>query len=377
MYKNFTHYSQTAIIILAVIFSVSNLKASEKKHGDAPYTGHQIDRGQRLFYGLAVFESGKHNCQSCHYTQVPKEVNWNPSAVDLADKALKTKDYNLKKVMDNPSSKVMRKAHEKIKITEEEAELLKAYFYKVEQKGLEPSKPFPKNLLIFLTTGILMALAIIDLLFTHKIRFKAIPVLILLISLAFHIKVIANEAIMLSRTPGYQPDQPIKFSHKVHAGQNNIDCEYCHSSVNDSKVAGIPSNQLCMNCHNVVREGSRTGKFEIAKIHEAVNNNKPIEWIKVHNLPDHVFFSHAQHVNAGKVECQTCHGEVEEMHMVRQVKDLSMGWCINCHRDTKVQFLENDYYSTYHSLRKALETGKKDSITVEDIGGENCMKCHY
>jgi hypothetical protein len=173
------------------------------------------------------------------------------------------------------------------------------------------------------------------------------------------------------------PDQPIKFSHKVHAGQNGTDCIYCHSSAPDSKSAGIPPVNVCMNCHLIVRNGTRSGSMEISKIIKAYDERVPIKWVKVHNLPDHVFFSHAQHVGAGGVECQTCHGKVQDNDVITEVSDLSMGWCIECHRTTKVNFRGNLFYSDYKELAEKLKKGEIDSVTVDLIGGIECMKCHY
>lgn len=198
---------------------------------------------------------------------------------------------------------------------------------------------------------------------------------------------------------GYAPEQPIKFSHKIHAGDDKIDCNYCHSSARHSKTSGIPSLNVCMNCHKYI-DGSHGKNFtyngetysmeeEIQKLYEALDwdpntqtygdNQKPVKWIKVHNLPDHVFFSHAQHVTAGKQECQTCHGPVEEMEVLRQESDLTMGWCVNCHRNTKIDE-NNGYYVDFHSRfpEEMMEKMKKDGkITVDEIGGLECAKCHY
>ncbi len=190
----------------------------------------------------------------------------------------------------------------------------------------------------------------------------------------------------LGRQEGYAPEQPIAFSHKIHAGINKIDCQYCHSGAWKSRNAVIPSPNVCMNCHRAIPEGPNTGTSEISKIYAAVGWNpetqkydgeqKPIEWIKIHNLPDHVYFSHAQHVNAGGLECQECHGPIEEMDVVRQHSPLSMGWCVNCHRDTDVQF-DNAYYSTYEKLHEQLKNKEIKSVTAESIGATECQRCHY
>ena len=145
----------------------------------------------------------------------------------------------------------------------------------------------------------------------------------------------------------------------------------------ESKSAGIPGTNVCMNCHNVVKKGKITGEVEIAKVLDSWNTKKPIEWIKVHNLPDHVWFSHAQHVNVGKRQCQECHGKVEEMDRVVQVESLGMGWCIDCHRNTNVQFKENEFYKEFAKYHEEMNAGLRSRVTVDDIGGNNCQTCHY
>lgn len=251
-----------------------------------------------------------------------------------------------------------------------------------------------------------------------------------------------NNAISLGRQQGYQPEQPIKFSHATHAGLQKIDCQYCHDGARRSKHSVIPAANTCMNCHKAIKVGSQYGTAELTKIYasigydptsdkyidnyeslsqeevsriykswisnthiksgeagdaEEVANDQwdaivealtdptvgdntvqgPIEWVRIHNLPDHAYFNHAQHVSVGKVECQTCHGQVEEMELVAQHAPLSMGWCINCHRQTEVQFADNDYYKSYENYHKEIANGERDKVTVEDIGGLECQKCHY
>jgi mono/diheme cytochrome c family protein len=189
---------------------------------------------------------------------------------------------------------------------------------------------------------------------------------------------------------GYAPEQPIKFSHKIHAGDNAINCVYCHHSAEKGKNAGIPSVNVCMNCHKGIEEGSLYGTEEISKIYEAAGYNpetaaydkpqKPIEWVRIHNLPDFAYFNHSQHVIVGQQECQTCHGEVETYdYPMKQYSELTMGWCINCHRETEVQTASNDYYSKLHEQlkEKYKDDPERDKYTVEDIGGLECAKCHY
>jgi mono/diheme cytochrome c family protein len=184
---------------------------------------------------------------------------------------------------------------------------------------------------------------------------------------------------------GYMPEQPIFFSHKIHAGENGVNCVYCHSGVEKSKISNIPSANVCMNCHKYIQEGTITGKDEIAKIYAALDYNpesgeygdnpKPIKWVKVHPLPEHVYFNHAQHVTVGKQECATCHGPVEKMDTLYQYSPLTMRWCIDCHRTTNVAMDGNPYYTELHSKLAAQYKGKQ--FTVDKIGGIECGKCHY
>lgn len=195
---------------------------------------------------------------------------------------------------------------------------------------------------------------------------------------------------------GYAPVQPIHYSHKIHAGANKIDCKYCHSSARVSKKSGIPSLNVCMNCHKNISEyngeedlaNGYTKEFytkEIAKLYDAVGWDdadqsytgveKPVKWIQIHNLPDFVYFNHSQHVNVAGVECQTCHGPVEEMEIMYQHSPLTMGWCIDCHRETNVDLENNDYYEKIHE-----ELSKKynvEKLTAAELGGLECGKCHY
>jgi cytochrome c2 len=261
-----------------------------------------------------------------------------------------------------------------------------------------------------------------------------------------------NNAIGLGRQQGYQPEQPINFSHKIHAGDNGIDCQYCHDGARRSKHSIIPSTNTCINCHANIQKGSKDGTKELIKVYAAsgfnpstntylaedmseedridvyrgwlekswgteldenevsttrmINDqlksvegtfNKPVQWVRVHNLPDHVYFNHAQHVSVGKVKCETCHGEVSEMDEIKQHSPLSMGWCINCHRQTEVQFRDglnegkkspyagdgntaNPYYTDYQYYEKyhsELKEGARKGVTVEEVGGLECQKCHY
>ena len=158
---------------------------------------------------------------------------------------------------------------------------------------------------------------------------------------------------------GYEPEQPIHYSHKLHAGDNQIPCLYCHFGAEKGRHAGIPPANVCMNCHRWVKKDSP----EIKKIKEAIATNKPIEWVKVHHLPDFVYFNHSQHVMIGKVACQECHGPVQTMVTMRQENTLAMGWCIDCHRTRGVMPPEGH----------VADARARDKV----LDGLDCQKCHY
>ena len=229
----------------------------------------------------------------------------------------------------------------------------------------------------FIITIIILLIALFDLFVTKVIKAKFVHITLILVGLFIIGEITYKEAAAIGRQQYYQPDQPIWFSHKIHADQNEIDCKYCHTAADYSKSAGIPSLNVCMNCHHQVREGKVTGTAEISKIHEAWENGIPVEWVRIHNLPDHVYFNHAQHVNVAKLDCAECHGQVETMHEVMQVNDLSMGWCLDCHRKTEVQFMENSFYASFEKLHEQLKSGEIKKVTADMVGGGDWMKCHY
>jgi len=341
------------------------------------HSKNDVTKGQRFFMGLLPFDRKGESCVSCHVLTQSDTLNWNPSAIDIALK-YSGKDFaSFQAAVMQPSGVKMSASHVNFNLSEEDLQTVKSYLDNLAHTGSAPVKPNYDNLIIFLFLGLLLTWALIELIFLHKIKWKIIPAVILLGALGVQAQMIVTDAIKLGRQQDYAPDQPVKFSHRVHVGENGLDCKYCHTTVEQSKSAGIPATNLCMNCHVIIREGTRSGKFEIAKIVNAVETGKPIEWIRIHNLPEHVFFSHEVHVGSGKIDCAKCHGEVKEMDIMKQQNDLSMGWCINCHRETNVKFAENPYYEQYTKLHEELKTGVIDSVTAENIGANDCMRCHY
>jgi len=199
---------------------------------------------------------------------------------------------------------------------------------------------------------------------------SAIKTGVIVLILLFGGKATIDAAYGVGIHQGYAPEQPIKFSHKLHAGQYQINCNYCHTGVYSGKGANVPSANICMNCHNAIKRESP----EIQKIYRAIEKDEPIQWVRVHNLPDLAYFNHSQHTNVGGLECKNCHGDIDKMEVVEQRSSLTMGWCIDCHRETDVNSKGNAYYD------KLVELHNKDSKTplkVQNIGGLECSKCHY
>jgi hypothetical protein len=345
---------------------------------DSTANAGDIKIGERLYYGLIVTGDNTVNCASCHNTAVIDTFNWNPSVVDLAYSTQDLDSAAFANTLLNPVTKRISDAHENIQLSSEQILLIRKYINTFKKDGLTKPKMLVTRLAFFILLIIVFIAAFIDLTFTKIIRFKPLHGAIMFIALAFIFKIIYEDAVGLGRSENYAPLQPIKFSHKVHATDNKIDCFYCHHTAETAKSAGIPSTNVCLNCHELVREGTNSGRYEIQKILSNAENGHSTEWIRIHKLPDHVFFSHAQHVGVGKLDCSECHGNIKEDHLAKQYEDLSMGWCLECHRTRKVDFLGNDYYEqTFEAYHEQFKNKMLDSLTIAEMGGENCMKCHY
>ncbi len=348
--------------------------------GDEPDNTHSskgVMRGERLFYGLIDGKFETKACADCHNTVEIDTFNWNPNAWEIAHKFKHRSLEEFQIAVLTPTSQTMSEMHQTFHLNESDAELIKLFLDDFEEHGLEKAKPVINKIFLFIILGVLLTWILLDIFFLKKVKRRYILGFIFIVALGWQVKLIVEAGTALGRQENYEPDQPIKFSHMVHAGENQIDCQYCHTTVGYSKSAGIPDVNVCWNCHSIVREGTNSGKHQINKVVEAFESETPIEWIRIHNLQDHVFFSHAQHVSVAGLDCTTCHGPIEEMHRVKQVTDMSMGWCINCHRDTEVQFFDNAFYRQYEELNNKLKSGEIDRITAEQIGGTECSKCHY
>lgn len=355
----------SSLVILLSLFCISTL--SQVSSGD-------VNAGKKQFYKL-VNNNGK-TCAECHYFIEGDTINWNPSAPDLAARVKLYTAEGLGKYFDKPTGDVLKTSHAGYSLSGNDENDLVAFLASLNTSPPVPPKPFKIRLLLFSLFIVFLILLRIE-----KNRIRKIPVIarkILILATWTGISVIiVQDAIALNRSKDYAPVQPIKFSHLIHATNNQIECNYCHSGVLKGKSAGIPPVSLCMNCHKHLPKGTRTGFFEIRKITESYENKTPIRWIRVDKLPDYTYFNHMQHVKIAKINCITCHGDVKSMHIIKQVEDLSMGWCIKCH-DTRAVDFSNEYYKTYYSVfYDSLQRGKIDSVMVSDVGGRDCGQCHY
>ena len=416
-----------AILILAPFKSYSyDLPKTFSDLSDAEVAS-RVDEGQKLF---------KANCAACHKVDAkligPPLANvwqqWETQDeiiqwVHNSQELIKSGNPTANKIFKEYNGSVMPAFAQ---LSEEQIESIIDYYVQAEQQGLLSgnakapagggeggattalAKPANNGWILYVVIAALAFMAIVLSSITSKLHTvvgdkigepvekqpligkiskKKVISTVVILAVVFLGYNLVNGAIELGRSQGYQPEQPIKFSHALHAGQNKIDCQYCHSGADKSRHAMIPSIAVCMNCHKYVDSGPKYGKKEIAKIYKYsgwdpsqgmfTKEPKPIEWVKIHNLPDHVYFNHAQHVKVGGIKCQTCHGNVQEMEVVKQFAPLSMGWCINCHRNTDVQFANNDYYSIFEKYHDEIKKGERSGVTVKDIGGTECGKCHY
>ncbi len=368
--------SFSLIFLMLFLLPLTEAMGVQEEH-DSHASREELMRGERLFYGLIDGKFESKACADCHNTIEIDTFNWNPNAWEIANQYKDRSLEDFQKAVLSPSGETMSRMHQTFHLNEIDVEHIKVFLDHFEEQGLTKKKPVINKIFLFILLGVVLTWVILDVFFFKKVKRRYILGIIFIVALGWQIKLLYEAGTSLGRQENYEPDQPIKFSHVVHAFDNQIDCQYCHTTVTQSKHAGIPDVNICWNCHSIVREGSHSGKHQINKVVEAWESGKSIQWVKVYNLQDHVFFSHAQHVKVGKIDCGTCHGAIEMMDRVRQVGDLSMGWCINCHRDTEVQFFDNEFYTQYKELHKKMKSGEIDHVTAELTGGTECSKCHY
>jgi len=387
--------------IIAYTDGKKEVKAAASSAGVDP----KVAEGKKLF---------KTNCAACHKME-GKLVG--PPLKGITDKREREwlhawiKDNNALRASGDAIAKQVFEENKKMPMTtfpqlkESEIDAMLAYFKVGDVKKVVANTNTETNTVTKTATKeesssnwmswlvILAVLGLLALAFISKVTFLRIVAVIFLLLLAAYYTFDSLMAVGIDQ--GYEPIQPIAFSHKIHAGDNKIDCQYCHSSAKHSKTSGIPTANVCMNCHKsigAVADDTRVGDLgkkeldaEIQKIYNAVGWDsenfkykenyqvKPIEWVRVHNLPDFVYYNHSQHVTVAGLDCQKCHGPVEEMDELRQHAPLTMRWCLDCHKETEVN-MDNKYYTKIHEELK--KTGV-DKATIAEIGGKECGKCHY
>lgn len=366
-----------AFLLTSFFFFLSPCAYCEDVEHEGGHRTEGLMRGERLFYGLIEGKFETKACADCHNTVEIDTFNWNPNAWEIAH-LYKTKSIEeFTRAVLHPTGKTMSAMHQTFNLSDSDVEMIKLFLDDFEEHGLETKKPVINKIFLFILLGVVLTWVVLDVFFLKKVKRRYILGIIFIAALGGQAKLLHEAGTSLGRQEFYEPDQPIKFSHKVHAGDNQIHCQYCHTTVAYSKSAGFPDVGVCWNCHSLVREGSNSGKHQISKVVEAYEKGIPIEWIRVHNLQDHAFFNHSQHVSVAGLDCAACHGAIQEMDRVLQVSDLSMGWCINCHRDTEVQFFDNAFYAVYEELHEKVKSGEIDRVTADLIGGTECSKCHY
>ena len=352
-----------------------NPGGSSKSKADWIYTD-SLKLGKTLLFDSFLSVDSTISCNSCHYSILSDSLNWNPSMLDLALKWRKKSMLDFEDVFYLPMTNKLLESHKKFELNNEEIQVMKYYLDNADLNSImKKERKLEVGLFLFIGSLLIFILVLIDLVFTRFIKYKYIHFILLILCLSYCLWIVYSEVLKLGLQQNYEPDQPIKFSHKIHSTQNGIDCYFCHMPAKRGSSAGIPGVNICLNCHAGVVEGQRSGGFEIGKLLEYKQVKKPIPWIRVNNLPDHVFFNHSSHVNGG-IECAECHIGIEKMDRTKQEQELSMSWCLDCHFEKKINIKDNQYYSNY---RNYLEENHLaiDSATVYQLGGWDCMNCHY
>ena len=387
-----------------IIAYMANPKAAAAKKATSQATGmpENVKKGKDLF---------KANCAACHKLDgklvgpglrnvgEKRSKEWLHSWVKDSQAFIKTGDADAKAIFDEykiPMTAFPNMSNEDIDAiiayTDYVAPKKTATATTGKQNVVEHTtdlNPKKTNLPLYILLALIILIVVLK-----RTKAKGLVAVLLPVVLILGAWVTYEYLMQVGVDQGYQPIQPIKYSHKIHAGDNGIDCNYCHSSAKDSKTSGIPSLNVCMNCHKSISEVAEDTKMgnlgkkeldkEIDKLYAKVGWDKknykytgktePVKWVRIHRLPDFVYFNHSQHVSVQGVACQKCHGPIQEMDEVFQHEPLTMKWCVDCHRTTDVK-MDNKYYEDIH--KELSKKYNKKSFTEADMGGLECAKCHY
>jgi len=344
------------------------------------FRNHQdsLKAGELIFNGISLTGDTILNCAKCHNIKVTDTFNFNPSAFDIGLKHKTNNCAQFEEIVLFPMTDAAFEAHERLlDYSSDNICLIKAYLDHIASVGLTVERKWQLENFIMLILLLCLIFLLSDLFFfklinKNKIHIASFAIIIITVLIIMYPHVLAY-----GLQQGYEPVQPVKFSHKTHAGQNGTECLYCHMPARYGRNAGIPATDICMNCHASVTEGSSSGEFEIRKVYTARDSAEPIPWIRINNLPDHVYFNHMAHYKIGKIDCVECHGNVEEHNRLSQFKELSMKWCLDCHESRRVQLPENRYYHIFTKELEKLFNNEKDSVLVKETGGWECVGCHY
>jgi len=346
-----------------------NVNAIFANTPDSAYLNRKDVRKAMGLYTRTVADTAFHkSCAQCHPMQQQDTFVFSPSILEIqpATKAMSFEDFD-ELIHDAWGSDALMDAHVDMHFDSLDLLLLKKFIETYPSNAFEKKKIHYS--LYMLAIGVVLLLFVLPYLVIagwKKNRWSFYLVFIAgLGSVLFYVFFMAFHE---GHSPGYSPRQPIKFSHLLHAAENEIDCMYCHYQQEGSNNIGIPTTELCMQCHMLVREGANAGEFELKKLIAAWDNHAGIEWVKVQHLPDHVFFNHAAHIDHAGLDCAECHGEVEAMHQVSAINRMSMGWCLDCHRDANVN-MKTVYFHNYFTAY--------DSLPFTKLGGEDCSTCHH
>ena len=294
-------------------------------------------------------------CFACHYQAEPDTFFWKPSLQEICKSAINLGPDELQQQLLMPFSDRLTLDHQGIALSDTAITDIHYFLTYTQPANLPPhhrTPPFPWAIVVIGT----LLITWVDMWLIPFIKPRFISKIGLVVALLSGGHLLGKELSGFGLQQNYAPVQPIKFSHKVHSGQNNIACFYCHAESRHGAKAGIPSTNMCLNCHNVITEGNNSGEYYLKQLQAAHLNHQPIEWIKVHNLPDHVHFNHARHVKNGQLNCTECHGQMDQMNRVKQIESLSMKWCLDCHQQS--------------------QTNSTNQL-VGETGGYDCMQCHY
>lgn len=338
-----------------------------------------IQRGKLLFTTKPDSGTASAACVSCHTIEPSDSFNWNPTAYEIAKTIPEYDLAGFGELIAFPfGSDRLMEAHDGYDYSEKELNEMRFFLSTlIDKSPVHNAQKRDRFFLLYIFLGVIFLLGITDLFIVKKVYYRWIHWIMIFGSLTGFFFLIADDVFGIGLQRGYKPTQVLKFSHQLHCTENQINCYYCHSSARHTHNGGFPSVGTCMNCHTLVREGSNSGERELAILIDHWDNQKPLKWIKVNNLPDHVFFSHVQHVSIANSDCADCHGKVEDMHEIKQVLDMNMKWCLDCHETQLIETEGNPYYqSVFSSPENRVNPGISDSVSVKEHGGWDCMKCH-